>query len=108
MKCLTNQQSTQLINLNQELKERMFVLQIVNDMEGEKLTFLKNLCRNIANTMYRPDPDNFLVQKRAEDLGLDPSDLNVSNFGSRAYRSLHKKVCDVTTNFLNRFNHVYI
>ena len=86
----------------------MFVLQIVNDMEGEKVTFLKSLCRNIANSMYRPDPDNFLVQRRAEDLALDPSDLNVSNFGSRAYRSLHRKVCSVTTIFLEKLNHVYI
>ena len=85
----------------QELKERMFVLQIVNENEGDKNIFLKNLCRNIANTMYRPDPDNFLVQKKAEELGLDPSDLNSSNFGSRAYRTLHKKVCNLTIYFEN-------
>jgi hypothetical protein len=29
---------------------------------------------------------------RAEDLGLESSDLTVSNFGTRAYRSLHRKV----------------
>ena len=86
----------QTIDYKQELKERMFVLQIVNDMEGEKAAFLKNLCRNIANTMFRNDPDNLLVQKSAEDLGLDHSELNVSNFGSRAYRTLHKKVCNVS------------
>ena len=90
----------------QELKERMFVLQIVNEMESEKITFLKSLCRNIANINCRPDPTNFLVQKKAEDLGLDPSDLNVSNFGSRAYRTLHKKVRRVS--ILARFNHMCI
>ena len=96
-----------MIIRKQELKERMFVLQIVNDMEGEKSAFLKNLCRNIANTMFRNDPDNLLVQKSAEDLGLDHSELNVSNFGSRAYRSLHKKVCNVTI-FLERLNQLCI
>ena len=86
----------------------MFVLQIVNEMETEKEPFLRTLCRNIANTMYRPDPDNFLVQRRAEDLCLDPSDLNVANFGSRVYRSLHRKVCDVTDQvfiYIKYYNH---
>ena len=90
----------------QELKERMFVLQIVPEMEGEKTTFLKSLCRNIANINCRPDPNNFLVQKKAEELGLDPSDLNVSNFGSRAYRSLHKKVRRVS--FFAKFNQMSV
>jgi len=96
-----------MIIQKKELKERMFVLQIVNDMEGEKDAFLKNLCRNIANTMFRNDPDNLLVKKSAEDLGLDHSELNVSNFGSRAYRSLHKKVCSVTV-FWDRLNQLCI
>jgi hypothetical protein len=97
----------QMLVYKQELKERMFVLQIVNDMEGEKAAFLKNLCRNIAKTMFRNDPDNLLVQKSAESLGLDSSELNVSNFGSRAYRTLHKKVCSVTV-FLDRLNQLCI
>ena len=84
----------------------MFVLQIVSDMEGEKASFLKVLCRHIANSMFRPDPDYFLVQRKAEDLGLDPSDLNVSNFGSKAYRTLHRKVCSVTTIIIEKLNHM--
>ena len=95
-----------MIENQQELKERMFVLQIVAEMEGEKTTFLKSLCRNIANINCRPDPNNFLVQKKAEELGLDPSDLNVSNFGSRAYRSLHKKVRRVS--FFAKFNQMSV
>ena len=71
----------------------MFVFQIVNESSDvDKLAFLRGLCRNIAHAVYRPDPDTFLKRMRAEDLGLDASDLNVSNFGSRAYRSLHRKV----------------
>ncbi len=77
----------------QELKERMFVLQIVScDEHADKLSFLKQLCRQIANTMCRPDTEAYLRQMRAEDLGLENSDLSVSNFGTRAYRSLHRKV----------------
>ena len=95
-----------MIEQQQELKERMFVLQIVTEMEGEKITFLRKLCQNIANINCRPDPNNFIVQKKAEDLGLDPSDLNVSNFGSRAYRSLHKKVRRVS--FFAKFNQMCI
>lgn len=77
----------------------MFVLQIVNDNaeSSEKTAFLKQMCRNIANTMYRPDPETYLRRMRAEDLGLDPSDLIVSSFGNKTYRSLQRKVsgCDI-------------
>lgn len=75
---------------NQELKERMFVFQIATE-DTDKQAFLKILCRNVASTMCRPDPDTFLRQMRAEDLGLEPSDFNVSNFSS-TYRTLQKKV----------------
>ena len=75
---------------NQELKERMFVFQNISD-DVDKKTFLGHLCRNIASTMCRPDPDTYLRTMRAEDLGLEPSDFNVSNFSS-TYRTLQKKV----------------
>ena len=78
---------------NQELKERMFVFQIVNESDADKLAFLRYLCRNIAHAVYRPDPDTYLKRMRVEDLGLDASDLNVAaNFGSSVYRSIHRKV----------------
>ena len=68
----------------------MFVFQIATE-DTDKQAFLKILCRNVASTMCRPDPDTFLRQMRAEDLGLEPSDFNVSNFSS-TYRTLQKKV----------------
>ena len=68
----------------------MFVFQITSE-DVDKTGFLKQLCRNIASTMCRPDPDTYLRQMRAEDLGLEPSDFNVSNFSS-TYRTLQKKV----------------
>lgn len=81
----------------QELKERMFVFQIVNESDTDKLAFLRYLCRNIAHAVYRPDPDTYLKRMRVEDLGLDASDLNVAaNFGSSVYRSIHRKVSQQT------------
>ena len=77
----------------QELKERMFVFQIVNESDVEKLSFLRALCRNIANANFRSDPDTLLRRMKPDDLGLDASDLNVAaNFGSSVYRSIHRKV----------------
>ena len=75
---------------NQELKERMFVFQIVSE-DVDKKAFLRLLCRNIASTMCRPDPDTYLRNMSAEELGFEPSDFNVSNFSS-TYRTLQKKV----------------
>ena len=75
---------------NQELKERMFVFQIVSE-DVDKKSFLRNLCRNVASTMCRPDPDTYLRVMRAEDLGLEPSDFSISNF-STIGRSFQKKV----------------
>lgn len=65
----------------------MFVFQVMSDSDMSKSNFLKMLCRNVANAMYRPDPDYYLVNMRPDDLGLAPSDLSVN----RSYaRSLHK------------------
>ena len=51
-----------LPTLLQELKERMYVFQfLASESDGgggapSKEEYLRQLCRNIANTMYRPDP----------------------------------------------------
>ena len=52
-----------LPTLLQELKERMYVFQfLTSESDGgggsapSKEEYLRQLCRNIANTMYRPDP----------------------------------------------------
>ena len=69
----------------------MFVFQFISsdcDNGGlpNKEEYLRQLCRNIANTMYRPDPDAYLVRMRPDDLGLTTSDLTAS----RNYRSMYK------------------
>jgi hypothetical protein len=66
----------------------MFVFQFVTSDDGKasKEEFLRQLCRNVANTMYRPDPDTYLVRMRPDDLGLSNSDLSVN----RNYRNMYK------------------
>ena len=69
----------------------MFVFQFISsdcDNGGlpNKEEYLRQLCRNIANTMYRPDPDAYLVRMCPDDLGLTTSDLTAS----RNYRSMYK------------------
>ena len=95
---------------NQELKERMFVFQIISE-DVEKKDFLGLLCRNVASTMCRPDPDTYLRTMRAEDLGLEPSDFSVSNFSS-TYRTLQKKVrhskCQIALVFLLKLDIICI
>ncbi len=56
----------------------MFVFQYLGSDDGalSKEDFLRLLCRHVANTMYRPDPETYLVRMRPDDLGLSNSDLN--------------------------------
>ena len=80
--------------LQQELKEKMFVFQIVaSDYHTDKDSIMKQLCRHIGNMMYKTDVDTLMIKIPAERLSLDPSDFNISTgFGNRAYRTLHRKV----------------
>ena len=57
--------------------------------KDEKLTVLRTICRHVANTMCRPDPENLLVRMGAKDMALDASDLIVSSL-SRTFSSLYK------------------
>ena len=62
----------------------MFVFRLASD-EMSKAEFLRVLCRNVANTMFRQDFETYLVRMRPDDLGLAPSDLVVK----KSSRSLH-------------------
>ncbi len=63
----------------------MFVFQLASD-EMPKSDFLRAVCRNVANTMFRQDYESYLVYMRPDDLGLATSDLAVN----RTYKSLHR------------------
>jgi len=72
--------------LNEDLKEKCYTLQILNENTDDRTTFLKTICRHVANTLCRPDPESLLVKMSARELSFDPGDLNVSTF-SRAFSS---------------------
>jgi len=69
--------------------ERCYTLQLNSESQDEKLTVLRTICRHVANTMCRPDPENLLVRLGAKDMALDASDLIVSSL-SRTFSSLYK------------------
>jgi len=72
--------------LNEDLKEKCYTVQILIENPDDRTTFLKTICRHVANTLCRPDPESLLVKMSARELQFDPGDLNVSAF-SRAFSS---------------------
>jgi len=74
----------------EDLREKMYLLQLAaTETQDEKTSFLKVVCRHVANTLCRPDPESLLVRMSARDMSLDASDLNVSTF-SRTFSSWHR------------------
>jgi len=69
--------------------ERCYTVQLQSESQDEKLAVLRTICRHVANTMCRPDPENLLVRLGAKDMALDASDLIVSSL-SRTFSSLYK------------------
>ena len=53
------------------------------------MTFLRTVCRHVANTLCRPDVESLLVRLGAREMSLDASDLSVSTL-SRTFSSLYK------------------
>ena len=73
----------------EDLRDRCYTLQLVVDNPEDKTTFLRTVCRSVANTLCRQDPESLLVRLAARDMSLDANDLNVSSF-SKALSSFHK------------------
>ncbi|XP_046392945.1 protein ECT2 isoform X2 [Ischnura elegans] len=65
---------------NQEMKERLFSFTIVEE-ETQKGTFLKTLCRQLANTVCRADAENFLTSLDPHNLDISTSDVVVGTLG---------------------------
>jgi hypothetical protein len=78
-----------ICRLTADLRERMYVLQLMVESNEEKMQFLRLLCRHVANTRCRPDPEELIAKMAACELGLDSADLNITNF-SKAISSFHK------------------
>ncbi|XP_060810252.1 protein ECT2 isoform X2 [Amyelois transitella] len=62
---------------NQELKEQLYSFMITDDAV-DKQTFLRQLCRQMANTVCKADADKFLTSLDSHQLDIDTSDLALS------------------------------
>ncbi|XP_063843442.1 protein ECT2-like isoform X4 [Scylla paramamosain] len=74
-----------IIRSNQELKERLFTFTLIQD-DITKSTFLKTLCRTVANIACRNDVENFLVSMDPHHLDIETSDVSLTNALSKALK----------------------
>lgn len=65
---------------NQELKEKLYYFTIT-DEEIDKMSFLKTLCRQMANTICRADAENFLASLDPQQLDIETSDVGLGTLG---------------------------
>ncbi|XP_054271163.1 protein ECT2-like isoform X4 [Macrosteles quadrilineatus] len=72
-----------VVKSNQELREKRYSFRIT-DEGTDKMTFLRTLCRQMANTLCRPDAENFLASLNQEELDIDTSDIGVGTLKSKA------------------------
>ncbi|XP_072935879.1 uncharacterized protein pbl isoform X2 [Epargyreus clarus] len=62
---------------NQELKEKLYSF-MITDETVEKTHFLRQLCRQMANTVCKADADKFLTCLESHQLDIDTSDFTLS------------------------------
>ncbi|CAH2068784.1 unnamed protein product, partial [Iphiclides podalirius] len=62
---------------NQELKEKLYSF-MITDETVDKSYFLRQLCRQMANTVCKADADKFLACLESHQLDIDTSDLALS------------------------------
>ncbi|CAH0722687.1 unnamed protein product, partial [Brenthis ino] len=62
---------------NQELKEKLYSF-MITDEAVDKSHFLRQLCRQMANTVCKADADKFLACLESHQLDIDTSDLALS------------------------------
>ncbi|XP_068629216.1 uncharacterized protein pbl isoform X2 [Battus philenor] len=62
---------------NQELKEKLYSF-MITDETVDKTYFLRQLCRQMANTVCKADADKFLACLESHQLDIDTSDLALS------------------------------
>ncbi|XP_039295848.1 protein ECT2 isoform X4 [Nilaparvata lugens] len=65
---------------NQDLKEKIYSFVITSE-ETDKMVFLKQLCRQMANTVCRADAENFLASLDPEQLDIDTSEVGLGTLG---------------------------
>ncbi|XP_028028434.1 protein ECT2 isoform X6 [Bombyx mandarina] len=62
---------------NQELKEKLYSF-MITDETVDKSHFLRQLCRQMANTVCKADADKFLACLESHQMDIDTSDLALS------------------------------
>jgi len=78
-----------ICRLTEDLRERMYVVQLLVDGQEDKLAFLRLLSRHVANTRQLLTTEELLARMASCELGLDAADLNVTSF-TRAISSFQK------------------
>ncbi|XP_065349665.1 protein ECT2 [Cloeon dipterum] len=73
---------------NQEFKERDYMFTLTSE-EFFKTSFLKVLCRQLANTVCRTDAESFLVTLDPAQLDIESSDANMGTL-SKAFKFASK------------------
>ncbi|GLH01207.1 Guanine nucleotide exchange factor-like protein [Gryllus bimaculatus] len=75
---------------NQEFSERQYSFAMA-DEEADKMSFLRTLCRQIANTVCRTDTESFFSTQDSSALDLDTSDVVYGSL-SKAFKRTKQKV----------------
>merc|ERR1719431_1625856 len=78
-----------ICRLTEDLRERMYVVQLLVDGQEDKVAFLRLLSRHVANTRQLLTTEELLARMASCELGLDAADLNVTSF-TRAISSFQK------------------
>ncbi|KAJ8680542.1 hypothetical protein QAD02_016329 [Eretmocerus hayati] len=73
-----------LVRSNQELKDKLYSFTI-NDEDVNKTNYLRQLCRQMANTVCKPDADTFLISLDSHQLEIDTSDVALGTL-SKAFK----------------------
>ena len=75
--------------LTEDLRERMYLIKLALDCKDDNIQFVRLLCRQVANTRCKQDPEELLARMAACQLGIESSDLSVTSF-SKVISSFQK------------------
>ncbi|CAL4094312.1 unnamed protein product [Meganyctiphanes norvegica] len=74
-----------IIRSNHEVRERLLTVTLLPE-DTSKASFLKNLCRTVANAVSRNDVENFLVSMDPQHLDIETSDVSLTTALNKAIR----------------------
>ena len=68
----------------QDNKDRLYSFSI-HDEENDKVIYLKQVCKQLAENACKADADKFMVSLESDELGIDTTDINVGTL-SKAFK----------------------